>query len=70
MALICIYGISRGGELALILGAWFPKYIQAIVAAIPSSVITSGEGDDLFVNSWSYIINLFLLMYVLLKSIK
>lgn len=39
---IGIYGGSRGGELSLILGAWFPEAIQSIVAAVPSSVIYGG----------------------------
>ncbi len=49
-----IYGISRGGELSLIIGAWFSESVQAIVAAVPSSVITGAEGDNLLANAWSY----------------
>ncbi len=37
-----IYGISRGAELALILGSWFPESVQAIVAVVPSSVVHGG----------------------------
>ncbi len=53
---IGIYGISRGGELVLILGSVFPEFIRAIVADVPSSVITGGEGEesDLLSNAWSY----------------
>lgn len=48
-----IYGASRGGELALILGAWFPEAIQAIVAAIPSSAIYGGLSETP-VHAWRY----------------
>jgi dienelactone hydrolase len=36
-----IYGASRGGELALILGSIFPNAAKAIVAVVPSSVVYS-----------------------------
>lgn len=48
-----IYGASRGGELALILGAWFPDSVQAIVAAVPSSVIYPGLSQTP-VDTWLY----------------
>ncbi len=45
-ARIAVIGGSRGGELALILGARFPV-VRAVVAAVPSGVVwgsTTGEG--------------------------
>lgn len=48
-----IYGASRGGELALILGAWFPESVQSIVAAVPSSVIYGGLSETP-VHAWQY----------------
>ena len=43
-----VVGASRGGELALLLGATFPQ-IRAVVAYVPSGVVHSGlsrSGDD------------------------
>jgi len=53
---IGIWGCSRGGELSLILGSWFPKDIKAIVAVVPGIAITSGEGSEkeAFYHGWSY----------------
>jgi dienelactone hydrolase len=48
-----IYGASRGGELALILGAWFPESVQSIVAVVPSSVIYGGLSETP-VHAWQY----------------
>ena len=48
-----IYGASRGAELALILGAWFPESVQAIVATAPSSVINRGLSETP-VHAWRY----------------
>lgn len=42
---IAVLGASRGGELALILGSWFPKSIKAIVSLVPSSVIYGGSPE-------------------------
>ena len=39
---IILVGYSRGGELALLLGAWFRKLISGIVAFVPSSVVCGG----------------------------
>lgn len=38
---IAVQGVSRGGELALLLGATFPQ-IHAVVAIVPSGVVWSG----------------------------
>ncbi len=50
---IGLYGISRGGELALILGSVFPHSIKAITAVVPSSVI-HGALSSTPANAWTY----------------
>lgn len=40
-----LYGVSRGGELALLLGALFPERFEKIVAAVPSSVVYASLVD-------------------------
>lgn len=50
---IGLYGISRGAELALILGSLFPESIQSIVAVAPSSAIYGVFGIDA-VHAWLY----------------
>ena len=51
---IGIFGGSRGGELALILGSWFPESIQAIAANVPSSVIYGGSDGKNIGNAWTF----------------
>lgn len=36
---IAVAGLSRGGELALLLGATFPERIRAVIAYVPSAVV-------------------------------
>ena len=48
-----LYGVSRGAELALILGSLFPDSIQAIVAVAPSSVVHGGLSETP-VHAWLY----------------
>ena len=48
-----LYGVSRGAELALILGSYFPDSIQGIVAVVPSSVVYGGLSETP-VNAWTY----------------
>lgn len=50
---IGIYGVSRGAELALILGSWFPDAVQAIVAVAPSCVVHAGLSDKP-VHAWTH----------------
>ena len=53
---IAVIGSSKGGELALLLGAMFPE-IRAVVAYAPSHVVWEGiSGDPVPVNasSWMY----------------
>ncbi len=48
---IGLYGISRGAELALILGSFFPDSVQAVVAVAPSSVVYGALNEA---NAWVY----------------
>lgn len=52
---LAVMGASRGGELALLLGATFPQ-INAVVAYVPSDVGWEGIGRGLSSNApaWSY----------------
>lgn len=36
---IAVAGSSRGGELAMLLGSYFPQYIRAVVGFVPSAVV-------------------------------
>lgn len=42
---ICVMGSSRGGELALLLGATFSE-IHAVIGVVPSAVVFGGIGAD------------------------
>ena len=42
---LAVTGVSRGGELALLLGAMFPQY-RVIIADAPSGIVWSGFGAD------------------------
>jgi len=46
-----VVGASRGGELALLLGATYPQEVGAVVGYVPSSVVYSGSSLDPW--SWS-----------------
>lgn len=48
-----LYGISRGAELALLLGSYFPNSIQGIAAVAPSSVVYGGFSETP-VHAWLY----------------
>ncbi|GAB3049397.1 acyl-CoA thioester hydrolase/BAAT C-terminal domain-containing protein [Virgibacillus ainsalahensis] len=52
---IAVIGFSRGGELALLLGANFTE-IKAVIAGSPSAVVTSGMRNDVFAPepSWTF----------------
>jgi dienelactone hydrolase len=52
---IGVLGQSRGGELALLLGATFPQF-QAVVALVPSAVLMSAQAPDGTTGpaSWTY----------------
>ncbi len=53
---IGVVGASRGGELALLLGATFPE-IKAVVANVPSGVVWSGwnpEWPERLSSSWTF----------------
>jgi pimeloyl-ACP methyl ester carboxylesterase len=43
---VLVMGHSRGGEAALLLGAYFPRLVNAgVVAGVPSSVVNPGLPD-------------------------
>ncbi|SDI79484.1 acyl-CoA thioesterase/bile acid-CoA:amino acid N-acyltransferase family protein [Natribacillus halophilus] len=52
---VSVIGFSRGGELALLLGATFDDY-QAIIAGAPSMYVTAGLRNNTFapIPSWTY----------------
>jgi len=51
---IGVIGLSRGGELALLLGATFPA-IKAVVACSPSGLVHAGmDGNDYSRSAWTY----------------
>jgi dienelactone hydrolase len=43
---IDVYGLSRGSEVALLLGADFPELVHGVIAASPSSVVNGGLPDQ------------------------
>jgi dienelactone hydrolase len=49
-----VMGVSKGGELALLLGATFPR-VRAVVAVVPSHVVQAGVGEAPLTtaSSWS-----------------
>ena len=44
---LVVWGVSRGSEAALLLGADFPNLVHGVVAAVPSSVVNAGYPDVL-----------------------
>ena len=52
-ARIGVLGTSRGGELALLLGATFPPAFRVVVANVPGSVVWPGMSDDSDTPAWT-----------------
>ncbi len=50
---IAVMGNSKGGELALLLGATYPEDVKAVVAYAPSAVVWQGVPS----NEWTYRLN-------------
>jgi len=50
---IGVLGTSRGGELALLLGATYPSAFRVVVANVPSSVVWPGLSDDSPAPAWT-----------------
>lgn len=50
---IILWGVSRGSELALLIGSLFPEKIKAIIAYVPSSVVYGSLIDPLK-SAWIY----------------
>jgi dienelactone hydrolase len=42
---VLVMGYSRGGEAALLLGAYFPQLVNGVIAGAPSSVVNYGYPD-------------------------
>jgi dienelactone hydrolase len=42
---VLVTGESRGGEAALLLGAYFPRLVNGVIAGVPSSVVNPGLPD-------------------------
>jgi dienelactone hydrolase len=42
---VMVAGESRGGEAALLLGAYFPRLVNGVIAGVPSSVVNPGWPD-------------------------
>lgn len=49
---LAVWGESRGGELALLLGATYPQ-IKAVVANVPSGVVWGADADDESAAAWT-----------------
>ena len=52
-ARVGVLGTSRGGELALLLGATYPAAFRVVVANVPSSVVWPGLSSDEEVPAWT-----------------
>jgi len=52
-ARIGVLGTSRGGELALVLGATYPSAFRVVVANVPSNVVWPGLSDDSETPAWT-----------------
>jgi dienelactone hydrolase len=50
---IGVLGTSRGGELALLLGATYPTLFRVVVANVPSNVVWPGGSDDSDTPAWT-----------------
>ena len=50
---IGVLGTSRGGELALLLGATYPSAFRVVVANVPSSVVWPGLSNDAETPAWT-----------------
>ena len=50
---IGLLGTSRGGELALLLGATYPSFFRVVVANVPSSVVWPGLSNDSETPAWT-----------------
>ena len=52
-ARVGVLGTSRGGELALLLGATYPSAFRVVVANVPSHVVWPGLSDDTDAPAWT-----------------
>ena len=50
---VLVAGESRGGEAALLVGAYFPELVNGVIAGVPSSVVTPGAWPDTSRPAWT-----------------
>jgi dienelactone hydrolase len=50
---VLVAGESRGGEAALLLGAYFPELVNGVVAGVPSSVVNPAPWPDASRPAWT-----------------
>jgi dienelactone hydrolase len=54
---VCLFGVSKGAELALLAASLLPDKVRAVVAVVPSSVVFAGVdftgGDGMSRSSWT-----------------
>jgi dienelactone hydrolase len=50
---VLVAGESRGGEAALLLGAYFPQLVNGVIAGVPSSVVNPAPGPDATRAAWT-----------------
>lgn len=51
---LAVMGASRGGELALLLGAYYPERVSAVVALVPSGLVW-GSADEVDASAWTWL---------------
>jgi dienelactone hydrolase len=50
---VLVMGVSRGGEAALLLGAYFPRLVNGVIAGVPSAVVNPGAWPDASQPAWT-----------------
>jgi dipeptidyl aminopeptidase/acylaminoacyl peptidase len=50
---VLVAGASRGGEAALLLGAYFPRLVSGVIAGVPSSVVNPGRRSGIVRPAWT-----------------
>jgi acetyl esterase/lipase len=50
---VLVAGESRGGEAALLIGAYFPRLVNGVIAGVPSSVVNPAPSPDAGKPAWT-----------------